>query len=278
MRAWRLILSPRSDLFTNMAVDEAILRSYIHLHQRPTLRIYAWKPAAFSIGVAQKPEEALHIPACRQDAIGFVRRMTGGEAVFHDNEITYSIVCSKQDLALPDSVKQGFRVLSGFIVTMYRELGLDPCFAADADGYIHGNPSDFCFATKEEFDILVRGRKIGGNAQKRIKDIIFQHGSIPLALDLGKISRYFRHGITGAAAPSISLQEAVGSEIVPGDCRQFLINSFKKTFSVSLTKEQLTMSENDLARVLDKEKYSTRQWNFFRREPVEKERKAGRQE
>jgi len=269
METWRLICSPKADAFTNMAVDEAILQTYIQHFKQPTLRIYGWQPAAFSIGVGQKPAEALNLEACRQDRIDFVRRMTGGEAVFHDREITYSLVCSKQDLGLPNSVKQSFRVLTGFVMRFYETLGLTPCFAADAPGYAHGDSSEFCFATREEFDILIAGKKIGGNAQKRIGGVVFQHGSIPFSLNTAGIAGYFRQDISYAASYITSLQDVLKQPVTFETAAKVLLDSFKVNFSVILNEEKLSIQELDLAHVLEEEKYSTRQWNFFRSTRIE---------
>ena len=107
MKTWRMIISPDADPYTNMAIDEALLQTYDFNKQMPVIRFYRWEKPAISIGVSQKPLEALNLPAMRTRNVSFVRRMTGGEGVYHDEEITYSLVCSKQDLSLLNQLRQG---------------------------------------------------------------------------------------------------------------------------------------------------------------------------
>lgn len=270
MNTWRLILSQDSDAYTNMAVDEALLQTYIYKDRVPILRFYRWRPAAISIGVAQKPEEVLRLSAIKRDKIDFVRRMTGGEAIFHDEDITYSIVCSKRDLNLSDSVERSFRTITNFIIDAYRELGLKPHYAGDRKEYAHGKQSPVCFATKERFDIIIDDKKLGGNSQKRVSDFIFQHGSVPLRLNFEKMKLYFLGDLTNIEKMTISLEEATGSAIRLDDCVNQFKESFKKMFSVKLIKSFLSEEEWNLAYALREEKYATKQWNYLRRTRIMK--------
>jgi lipoyl(octanoyl) transferase len=270
MSNWRLIISPANDAFTNMAIDEAILQMYIHKGGIPTLRIYGWQPAGISLGFSQIPSNSLNLSQCLRHKVEFVRRITGGEAIFHDNEITYSIVCSKQDLNVSDSVKNSFRVLTSFVFNAYRELGFKPYFAGDIDHYTHGDPSEFCFATTEKFDIMIAGKKIGGNAQKRTRDIIFQHGSIPFTLDFDKIKTFINADLTGIEQRVTCLQETLKRNIDFKEMSRLLVNAFKSSYDVCLKKTILTRAEEDLAHTLSKEKYMTKQWNYFKRANIVK--------
>ena len=271
MKTWRVIVSPDTDPYMNMAVDEALLQTYSHNKQMPVLRFYSWKPSAVSIGISQKPMDALDLPVLRNENIVFVRRMTGGEGMYHDAEITYSIVCSKNDLSLPVSVRKSFRVITEFILDAYREFGLKPCYAGDTQEYSHGETSSFCYSTKEHFDVLVNEKKLGGNAQKRTGDIIFQHGSIPLQLDFPTIKRYFRGELGDIENNINSLSQACGRDIEFKEGIKQLKNSFAKVFSVKLINSLLNVQELDLANTLCEEKYKTGNWNYFRRTRIIKE-------
>jgi lipoyl(octanoyl) transferase len=270
MANWRLIISPYSDAATNMAIDEAILQTYIHKGGIPTLRIYSWQPAAISLGSAQVPANALNLSQCLVYKLDFIRRITGGEAIFHDNEITYSIVCSNQDLNLPDSVKKSFRILTAFVFHAYRQLGFNPYYAGDIDDYKHGDPSEFCFATTEKFDIMLRGKKIGGNAQKRSKDIIFQHGSIPFTLDFAKIKTYIKEDLEGIEQRVTCLKEELKRDVSFKEISRLLIDSFTACYDVGFKKTLLTRAERDLAHTLNEEKYKTKQWNYFKKAGIVK--------
>ncbi len=272
MTNWRLIISAPSDASTNMAIDEAILQTYIHKGGVPTLRIYNWQSAAISLGSSQFPANTLHLSECLRHKIMFVRRITGGEAIFHDNEITYSIVCSKSDLNVSDSVRKSFRVLTSFVFETYRKLGFKPCFAGDINGYTHGDPSEFCFATTEKFDILLDGKKIGGNAQKRSKDIIFQHGSIPFSLDFSKVKAFINADLGGIENRVTCLQDELKREVSFKEISRLLIDSFKSSYDVNLKKMILTSAEKDLAHTLLEEKYKTKQWNYFKKSSIVKKK------
>ena len=270
MDNWRLIISAPSDAATNMAIDEAILQTYIHKGGLPILRIYSWQPAAISLGSAQFLDNALNLPQCLSHKIEFVRRITGGEAIYHDNEITYSIVCSKKDLNVSDSVKKSFRVLTTFVFNAYRQLGFKPYFAGDIENYKHGDASEFCFATTEKFDILINGKKIGGNAQKRSRDIIFQHGSIPFSLNFSNIKIFIKEDLEGIEKKVTCLDDELKREISFEEISCLLIDSFKSSYNVNLKKKSLTRAEEDLAYTLVKEKYKTKQWNYFKKARIVK--------
>ena len=134
----------------------------------------------------------LALDECQRDGIDIVRRPTGGGAIFHNKDLSYSIICDADIIGERLSVQDTYKKLCYFLVLSYRELGFDACFA---DGVIKKHPkADFCFAGIEKFDILINGRKIGGNAQKRCRKIIFQHGSIPFNMD-NNIEKYFKKPI-----------------------------------------------------------------------------------
>jgi lipoate-protein ligase A len=109
--------------------------------------------------------------SCRRDRVDIVRRMTGGGAIFHDREVTYSIVCSARDLGGGEhSVMQSFERLNGMFLDMYKEFGLTARFAGTSpEPGMPDRISQFCFSGREKYDILMDNRKIGGNAQRRTR-------------------------------------------------------------------------------------------------------------
>lgn len=270
MKTWRVIVSADTDPYMNMAVDEALLQTYDYNKQMPVLRFYRWPAPAISIGISQKPLEALNMPSIRARNISFVRRITGGEGIYHDCEITYSLVCSKADLELPDSVRKSFRAITNFILEAYREFGLKPYYAGDTQEYAHGEAASFCYSSKEHFDVMVDGKKIGGNAQKRTGDIIFQHGTIPLRLNFAAIKRCFRGELGDIENNITSLSQACGRDVNFEEGVKQLRNSFSKVFSVRGLKSFLSEHETDLAHTLVQEKYKTEDWNYFKRTRIMK--------
>lgn len=261
---WRLISPKYNDPYANMAIDEAILRGYIAGVAPPTLRIYGWKPSAISLGYFQKADSVLDIDNCERQKISFVRRITGGEAIFHSGDVSYSIICSKRDLALPESVKHSFKILTGFLINSYKALGLRASFFSETD-VSYKQKSSFCFAIQRDFDIAIGGKKIGGNAQKRIKNIIFQQGCIPLKLDTERIKFFIREDLSGIEDRTLALEDALNRKILFSEFASIISDSFEKTFSLKLVEGELNPFELELVELLKKEKYGSREWNYSKK-------------
>lgn len=162
----RLMLHSADDAFTNMAIDGAILKSGI-----PTLRLYSWKPAAISIGYFQSLEAEVDTGACKELGVDIVRRQTGGGAVFHDDELTYSLILPEE--AVPDKIIESYEKICGGIVKALENMGFEAKFS----------PVN---------DILVDGRKVSGNAQTRKHGNMLQHGTILLDTDVDRMFRLLK--------------------------------------------------------------------------------------
>jgi len=226
MNDWRLIISGHGDPEHNMAVDEALFAEYERTH-RPVLRLYGWRPAGISVGVNQDMDATVYLCRCREAGVPVVRRVTGGNAIYHDDELTYSVVCSTADIGNPRGIKESYRVLCTPIIAMYERLGLRACFSRDDERCaLFRRRSVFCFAAWEEYDILVNGSKIGGNAQKRRRDVILQHGSIPLSLDFALIRHLCRDVPEDAESSITSLNSLTGRIWTWEEARDRLIEAF----------------------------------------------------
>ncbi|TBR14991.1 lipoate--protein ligase family protein, partial [bacterium] len=210
--------------------------------------------------------KVLDLQRCLQEKLIFVRRFTGGEIIFHGNELTYSITFTEGELPMPSSVKESFRYLTSFILDAYCLMGLKPSYSCD-------NPPDatessFCFASREDYDIIINNRKIGGNAQRRIKNSVFQHGVIPLESDRVKFSNFIREDLSGIEKKSVSLAEALGRNIGFSELTGLLRKSFESVFGVSLKEDVLTKEETLLAKGLKETKYANPEWNFNRKKTI----------
>jgi len=260
---WRLIDTGLLSGSENMAIDESLLRCFDPVSSQPILRLYGWKPAALSLGRFQNGAEILDLDRCNAAAVNVVRRITGGGVIFHAAELTYSLVCSPLHLQTVLSIKDSFRVLTAFLLSMYRDLGLNAAYAFENDDNFAtlGERTPFCFAGREDFDIVINGRKIGGNAQRRLKNVIFQHGSIPLAdrsLDgLG----FMRKQPVGFAGTVTSL-ESEGLMLSAQELRELLLKGWRDTISSRLLTDDLSLCENRMAERLVAEKYSSNLWNL----------------
>lgn len=257
---WRLIDTGKLSGPENMAVDEALLNCFDPVRSQPVLRFYGWSPHAFSIGRFQRPEDALQTDRCTEAGIPIVRRLTGGGCIYHGKELTYSIVCAARHLDGNDGIKETYRRLCGFLHSAYRKLGLSSSYALDAqhDRAGLGLRTPLCYAGREEYDIVVGGRKLGGNAQRRSRGVIFQHGSIPLAPTYHEAAPFLR---AAAASWSVSLREA-GAMTGEVELKEHLVNSFRENLAAYVETAGLSEKERLTAGCLLENKYLRDSWNI----------------
>jgi lipoyl(octanoyl) transferase len=263
MITWRLIDTGSLDGASNMAVDEAILACFNPSRSRPVLRLYGWKPAAFSLGRFQKGGDVLDLEKCKAAGVKVVRRITGGGAIYHTAELTYSIVCAPHQIPPAPSVKDSYRLLTGFLLLFYERLGLTAGYAADhlPAGTRLGERTDFCFAGKEACDILINRKKIGGNAQRRMRNVIFQHGSIPVGNRLAEGTAFLLEIPPGLAETTATLR-AGGVTASPDELKKTLIGAFRERVAPLLEPDLLTEEEKELAERLRGERYEDNGWNL----------------
>lgn len=256
----RFIPFARRSGFENMAIDEYMV-SWHERHRRPILRVYGWDPPAISLGRYQRID-CLNREACASHGVDVVRRITGGGAIFHDCELTYSLACDAASLGKGLlSVKESFDGINAFMLEMYRMMGLDAAYAKTVQGRkAAGSRADFCFSGNEEYDIIIRGMKIGGNAQRRTGGVIFQHGSIPLRIDKDSIRAYFNTGVDDRNFTD--LDEVCGAENRTESVADELIRAFMKTTGWSLVEEEIGAAEYIAIDEIMNAKYRSESWNL----------------
>ena len=250
-----------------MAVDEALLRHFDPAASLPVLRLYGWEPPAFSLGRFQKGEDALDLKRCAAAAIPVVRRITGGGVIYHAEELTYAVVCGPAHIPGGQGVKESFRILTRFLLDFYVGLGLDASWAVErhpAEGL--GVRTPLCFAGKEEYDIVAGGRKLGGNAQRRLKEAVFQHGSIPLRPALQRALPFLRQVPPGFLEGTASLAE-FGITEDAAILRERLAAAFAAALGVRLVPSALTTAEAATVAQLAAERYGSDAWNLHGESP-----------
>ncbi|HTP66218.1 MAG TPA: lipoate--protein ligase family protein [Geobacteraceae bacterium] len=261
MTVWRFIDSGALDGAMNMAVDEALLRCFDPRSSLPVFRIYGWEPPALSLGRFQKGHDVLDRKRCDLSGVPVVRRITGGGTIYHADELTYSLVCAPRHVPPAASIKESFRVLTSFLIRFYTGLGLDARYAVEhfPSGTGFGERTAFCFAGKESYDIIVSGRKIGGNAQRRLRDIIFQHGSIPMVNHAAVGAEFLRD-------PPARIREttfALGDAGVTSDRKELqglMAQSFAESMPALLHGDSLTPEEEKVAVSLYGQKHAQDSW------------------
>ena len=237
--AWRLIDTGPLDGASNMAIDEALLGAFDPQASTPVFRLYGWDPPALSLGRFQDAEAVLDLGLCRASGVPVVRRITGGGVIYHADELTYSVVLSPRQLPGETSVDGSYRRLNGFLLAFYRALGLPAAYASDSPpgDWRLGERTAFCYAGTERSDILVDGRKIGGNAQRRTRNALFQHGSIPLADRVAAGVGFMRDKPSGLDGTVADLA-ALGITLPVDELKDRLVAAFEETFGVVLERRQ----------------------------------------
>ena len=261
-RPWRLIDTGPLNGPANMAVDEALLESFDPDESAPVFRIYGWTPPALSLGRYQNAATVLDLEHCAAESVAVVRRITGGGVIYHAGELTYALVCAPKHILPATSIKDSFRVLTSFLLRFYGGLGLNPRYALEdtATAGLHGERTAFCFAGRESYDILIGGKKIGGNAQRRLKNVIFQHGSIPLENCAFLGSGFLREPPVGVAERVVSLGE-LGINPDLERLKGRLADAFREGLGCSLAPGGLTPEEELRAERLELLKYGNPLWN-----------------
>jgi lipoate-protein ligase A len=224
---------------------------------------------AFSLGYFQDPNVEFNVERLKTEGVDFVRRITGGGIILHNNELTYSLTCSDKDLDLGLlDVQESFKRICSFLLNAYARLGLKAKFSMSQAKSPRNNW--FCFAHKEKYDIVIDGKKIGGTAQKRKRGVIFQHGSIPLRSDIEKALPFLKT-IPEDISSASSVEELLYREVSYLELKKALKDSFEATFNIILADGDLTYREKELAGKLRREKYITDKWNLSRHAGIDKE-------
>ncbi|KAF0220492.1 MAG: lipoate-protein ligase [Geobacteraceae bacterium] len=258
---WRLIDTGPLDGPANMAIDEALLNNFDPETSAPVLRLYGWSPPALSLGRFQKATEVLDLERCVAENVSVVRRITGGGVIYHCEELTYSIVCAPHQLPPAATVKESFRVLTSFLRSFYGRLGLDARYAIDcfSGGERLGERTAFCFAGRESYDILVGGRKIGGNAQRRLRNVIFQHGSIPLVNCAVHGAGFLREPPVGVGKVTGALHD-FGVGLAQGELKRLMAEAFMEALSAVLVEGSLTEGEETTVASIGADRHSCPSW------------------
>ncbi|MCS7096382.1 MAG: lipoate--protein ligase family protein [Candidatus Bathyarchaeota archaeon] len=260
MSVWRMLSLNTFNAYMNMAIDEAILEAKIKGVAPNTIRFYRWNPSAVSIGRFQELENAVHIENCRESNVDVVRRISGGGAVYHDSsgEITYSVVADKESLRAKNALEVYARVYSG-IVQALEILGLTATF--------HEGDAKACP------NLTIAGRKISGSAQCHRSDVVLQHGTLLLNVNLEKMFTFLKvhwaktcaEVVEVAKGKITSITMEIGRGIQIEDVYHALVEGFQETLGITLKKGNLTDYEKALAERLCMAKYSTQEWNLHGR-------------
>lgn len=263
---WRTIITPPAHGAWNMAVDEAVLETAGRGECPPTLRLYDWQPACLSLGYAQSIKD-VDLPRLEANGWEVVRRATGGRAILHVDELTYSIVAPLDDPIMSGSVLESYQHLAKALLQAVRELGLPVEMEENSPptGTVKG---PVCFEVPSAYEIVVGGKKLIGSAQARKKEGVLQHGTFPLHGDLTRITQalVFPDERARAAAGQKLLARAVTAETVTGriipweSAAAAFLTAFETTLGIKMEPGELTSAEKARAEYLVQNKYDHPVW------------------
>lgn len=230
----------------NMAMDEVLMDKVRKKESLPIFRLYKWSPACVSIGYFQGLDLEVNRDACKEHGVDIVRRQTGGGAVFHETEITYSIIAPEKHFA--KDIKKSYEEICFYITNALKKLGMDA----------HFSPIN---------DVLISNQKISGNAQTRKDGILLQHGTILCKVDGDKMFQLLKVSDEKRSDKLIaSVKKAVTSlehhHISEEDFMQAFVDSFDEEHE--LVEDNYTQDELEAAKVLAKTKYGHDDWVAMR--------------
>jgi lipoate-protein ligase A len=249
-----------------MAVDEAIARAVAEGLAPPTLRFYAWEPPCISLGRHQ-PLAAVNVKRCTELGCDIVRRPTGGRAILHTDELTYSVAARQDDPLMSGLILDVYLRLSAGLVEGLRRLGVE---AEPAPGTSRPGPdvSAACFEVPSAYEIMAGGKKLLGSAQNRRTGFVLQHGSLPLKGDLTRLIDCLAFSSVAEqdklrrslAEHATTLERAAGRPISFEEAGDALVAGFESALEIEFRPGDLTESEQAWAAELARDKYGHADW------------------
>jgi lipoate-protein ligase A len=266
MDTWRLLITPPAHGAWNMALDEAILEHIGRGESIPTIRLYAWDPPCLSLGQAQ-PFADVDMARLMERGWEVVRRATGGRAILHTDELTYSVIAPNEEPRVAGTVLESYNRLAQALLLAVKELELP---VEMKEGRVNNGsvPNPVCFEVPSTYEITVDGKKLIGSAQARKKEGVLQHGSLPLLGDLARICQALAFENEAARETAskrlldraTTVKSALGRQVSWEAAAQAFIHAFEAQLGLSFVKGNLSESESKRTEELVKEKYDHPSW------------------
>ena len=253
MFEFRLIYDGEHDGASNMARDEAISRAVSAGTQPPTLRFYAWSPPAISLGLSQRISSV--------DGVSIVRRATGGLAILHTDEFTYSMSLPIKHPIAEGDVMTSYRRIAAAIVQSLKLLGVDD---ANADRVAKEDKATgpVCFEAPSDYEVVGGEKKLVGSAQWRRVDGVLQHGSLPLQGDIARVCGYLVGAPDAAKVRqhAHTLRDMLGHDVSWIETAEAWQQAFADALDIHFTKGVLSDDELRCADELMQSKYANDAW------------------
>jgi lipoate-protein ligase A len=249
-----------------MAVDEVVLDGVASGAAPTTVRFYGWKPACLSLGYFQS-FDVVDLDACRTLGIDIVRRPTGGRAILHDRELTYSVSLPAAVLGQERGILPSYHRISRALQAGLRALGIITTMAPESAAASLPEHGPICFDRPSAHEILLQGRKLIGSAQVRRANALLQHGSILVEPRMPTMLRCLRLPVAagGAHGPGLAIEDGViglasVGIIDPLQVAAPIAAAMAAEFQVPLVTGALTAAERQTAAELMASKYQSPGW------------------
>ena len=253
---WRLLLSPPLDGADNMALDEALMARARRTGET-VLRTYAWEVPTLSLGRHQRARGFYDADALRAAGVGVVRRPTGGRALLHHREITYSVTAPLAQ----ETPAQAYARVNALLVAALRTLGVRAAIA-DPAGRAALPTARPCFDEPSAGELVADGRKLVGSAQWSDGGALLQHGSILVDDDQARIGEFVTTPAPPATAPA-TLRAILGRAPSPNDVHDALARAIAGAFGLPAEPLELDPLTRDDARRLAT-RYRDAEWTWRR--------------
>jgi Lipoate-protein ligase A len=263
----RTIIDTARNPAFNMAADLYLLQSCVN-RSTVFVRFYQWSPASITIGLMQDASIVLDFPAMKRNTVEWVRRPTGGRAVLHENDITYSCIFPATIVAMGKSIMETYRIISRCLMEGLKHVGIQ-CVSCDSSHAIRETKRELklpCFLAPNRNEIMVEGKKLIGSAQKRGAEAILQHGSIPLTSAYRKLPDYLNLSDTQRSQQKKLLGEKsicihdISPDIEAPEIRDALTNGFITCLPFKAEEIPWSEEENKEITVLAESDSFRKQW------------------
>lgn len=254
--AWRLLITDPAPGAWNMAVDEAVGRAVAAGESPPTLRFFRWHPPCLSLGFNQ-PYAVADEAFCKAHGLDITRRPTGGRAVLHHHELTYSVAVPLGFPPFPRDLQGCYRLICQALIAGLREIGVVAHLSSAPENLIPPKSAAPCFIQPASGEIVVAGRKLVGSAMRRLGSAILQHGSLLLdwdsQLQAGALGLASDHSLRPAV---VTLSDLLG-QVPPWETLVAALTAgFSATLEAELGRGELTEKERAMAQHLAREVYA----------------------
>ncbi len=268
MEKMRLIWDEKKPASINMACDETLFLGLIRGVSEPTIRLYTWEKPTVSIGYFQKAKD-INISLLKEKGGDFVRRPTGGRAVLHWKELTFC-------LTIPDgggSLWDVFKKIHQAIGMGLNLAGVPAKVLEEEEGFkIPTERTAACFASPSKYELTINGKKAVGTAQRRIRNTLLVHGSIPIKSTYQFLfdvlnfpsQRVKERAYKNALSKMTSIYDETGLDFTPKSLASYIVEGIEKIWHINVEEGKYTSWETENIHKLSKNKYSHPNWLYLK--------------